>query len=233
MKYLTLLVVSVLFSTNTFCQKGSSEKVISLMDSYWKEMNPETLKEATALIDKVFAKPGALENKNALYAKSQVLTASFTSEEYEAPEDLDAYLKTILDINRKALKADAKNTNRFKILNNLYKIKNQMTVKGSESYVEQDFETATKYYKSATELNDLEVDFPRLPVIDTSTFYTAAVTARLAGLDEEAIKLFERVTEMEYNREDAYDQLINLYKKGYFDVKARKLEAKKAKLFPK
>jgi len=131
-----------------------------------------------------------------------------------------------------ALFHDTRGKNRYKVLLNLYKLKNFMSTRGGEKYVEQDYSTAKHYYKLATQLNDVERQYPRVPAIDTSIFVTAAVTARLAGDDMEAISLFERVLDMEYHRPDVFNQLIALYKKNNFEVKAKKTRIDKLKVFP-
>ena len=81
-------------------------------------------------------------------------------------------------------------------------------------------------------MNGVEIKFPRIARPDTSTIYSTAVMAGLAGKDDLAIKYFEQVVELGYYRQDAYDQLIRLYKKNKYDVKAKKMEIKKNKAFP-
>jgi len=232
MKYLFSTSFIIFFSFGLMAQKSQSNKVLKLLDTYKQDSLPETLDLAYKLVDEIFEEESAYSDPLALYAKSQTLAHQILTPNYEEPDDVKLFLEDVHETYKSALFHDTRGKYRYNILLSLYKIKAKMSALGAEKYVEEDFKSAINFYRLSTQLNDVEREFPRVPAIDTTIFVTAAVTANLAGEDEEAIRLYERVLEMEFYREDIFNQLIALYKKNQFEVKAKKTKIEKLKIFP-
>lgn len=220
-------------STVVFAQELAVEQVLTNISQYEKESDDKLMEKIDKSLGKLFENEKSNIDPACLYAQLKWATVLFLKEEFEMPDNTEEFLEAFSKKYKRALKYDEDQAFRYKILSDLYKVKSKLVVLGSASYAESKFEEAFSFYNTATTLNDIERVYPRIPAVDTSTLYTTAVIASLAGNEEDAITLFEKVTALEYGREDAYDQLINLYRKNDFNVKARKLEIKKSKLFPK
>lgn len=233
MRYILTVILIQFLVIGVSAQENQSDKVLKMMDTYKIDSLPETLELASELIVEIFDEESAHLDPKALYAKSRVLAAQILNPNYEEPDNVKLFLQDVHETFEGALFHDTRGKYRYKVLLSLYRIKSQMSALGAEKYVEEDYPSAKDFYKLATQLNDVERRFPRIPAIDTTIFVTAAVTARLAGDDLEAIELFERVLDMEYYREDIFNQLIALYKKNDFEVKAKKTKIDKLKIFPK
>jgi len=232
MKNITITIAIILLQVSLHGQTSTMRSAMKMMDAYWAEPTVEHYEEAEALISEIWESEGASTDAIALLLKSELLTAQLTNEAYDESDDFDVFLEDIVDTYNKALIYDNYNRNRYRILKNLYNVKNVLTIKGVAHYQDKNFEKAFSYYDAASRMNEVEIKFPRIAQPDTSTIYTTGVMASLAGKDALAIKYLERVVELKYYRKDAYDQLIALYKKNKFDVKAKKMEIKKNIAFP-
>jgi len=232
MKYLTITLIFLCLNSIGIGQDLEIGKVKVLLKAYQEDKSAAALDDVVDATEALFDTEEASTNGIALYLKAEVLKEQLLSPYYETPEALDVFLKDVIDTYSGALIYDRMDKNRYNILLQLYEVKQALTTKGSEYYTGEKLDIAYLYYNAATEINEVEIKFPRIARPDTSTIYTAAVVARLAEKDNEAIEKFEQVIDLEYYRSDAYDQLIQLYKKHKYDVKARKLEIKKNKMFP-
>jgi len=232
MKYLLVFIAFIFLQTEGISQNLEIGKVKALLKTYQAEKSEAGLDELLEATETLFDNEEALSNGLALYLKAEVIKEQILSPDYESPEDLDLYLDEVIDTYKGALIYDRMDKNRYNILLLLYDVKLALTAKGADYYTVANYDVAYQYYNAATEINEVEIKFPRIARPDTSTIYTAAVVARLAEKDELAMEKFEQVVDLEYYRQDAYDQLIQLYKKNKFDVKARKLEIRKNKMFP-
>ena len=230
-RYVLLLAI-LLSQLPLLAQSKLENKAYKLIDKYWSEPSVENLEIAEEVIDELMEDNNAMQSAIPLYIKSQFMAAQITNTEAELPDDYEEFLDELVIIYNKALIYDDHNQNRYLILKNLYDIKSKLTEIGSAHYQEKDFNKAYRFYDAATRINEVEIKFPRIARPDTSTIYTSAVMAGLAGEDDIAIKYFEQVVDLGYYRPDAYDQLIRLYKKNKYDVKAKKMEIRKNKVFP-
>lgn len=232
MKYTFILIVAILSSFQLVAQsKSNTNKALNLLNAYWAEQDESTLEDIDKLVQKIFEDESAYDDSQAHFAKAQLMTAKIMQEEFE-PGDVNAFLEEFNTSFEMALKKDSKKAYRYFILEKLYGAKAQLGQLGADQYVEANYEDALQYYNSATYLNELEIDFPRMVRPDTSTIYTTAVVAQLAKDNDRAIELFQKLVDMDYNRRDIYDYLIRLYERENFDVKARKVEILRNKRFP-
>jgi tetratricopeptide (TPR) repeat protein len=232
MREIIYTIAFLFFYVSLYSQSSDIRKANKAMSKYWAEPTIEQLEKTTEIIDQIFENESAATDRSALYLKSQLLTAQLTNEDFDDSENYEDFLDDIVSTYNKALVYDEQNQNRYHILKNLFSVKDALTTAGSTYYLEEDFQKALKYYDAASRINEVEIKFPRIARPDTSTIYSTAVMASLAGEDEVAMRYFERVVELGYYRQDAYDQLINLYKKNKYDVKAKKMEIEKKKAFP-
>jgi tetratricopeptide (TPR) repeat protein len=232
MRKLLLVTATFLLHICLHSQSNTIGDATKLMNAYWAEPTAENYNKAEVAISEIWENDNAQTDAISLFLKSQILTAQLTNEEIDKPDDYAAFLDEIVDTYSTALIYDKNNKNRYHILKNLFAVKDALTTEGAIYYNDKDYENAYKCYDAASRMNEVEIKFPRIARPDTSTIYSSGVMANLAGKDELAIKYFERVVELQYYRQDAYDQLIALYKKNKFDVKAKKMEIKKNQAFP-
>lgn len=232
MRMIFIIILVIAIQALGITQDLDFGTIRSLLKTYQEEKKESDLDNLLDATEEMFESEEASTNGIALYLKAEVIKEHLLSADYETPDELDIYLKDVIDTYNGALIYDRLDKNRYNILLLLYDVKQEFTNKGANYYTDQNLEVAYQYYNAATEINEVEIKFPRVARPDTSTIYTAAVVARLAEKDEIAMKKFEQVIEMEYSRSDAYDQLIDLYKKNKFPVKAKKMEILKNKRFP-
>ncbi len=232
MRKILIVTITFLLHFSLHSQSKTVSNATKLMNAYWAEPTIENYSKAEAAISEIWESDNASTDASSLFLKSQILTAQLTNEEVEKPDDYEMFLDDIVDTYSTSLIYDKNNKNRYNILKNLFAVKDALTTLGSANYLEKDYERAYKYYDAASRMNEVEIKFPRIARPDTSTIYSTAVMASLAGKDELAIKYFEQVVELQYYRQDAYDQLIALYKKNKYPVKAKKMEIRKNQAFP-
>lgn len=227
-----LLMMAILVCQPSFAQKKNEvNEALKILKEYWAVKDLNKLEEVETIIEKVFEDEAAMDDPKAHFAKAQFMTAQIMLEDF-TPEDTSEFLSEYNNSFEMALKKDVRNSHRYFILEKLYSAKAQLGQLGANQYVESNYEEALHYYNSATFFNELEIKYPRTVRPDTSTIYTTAVVAKLAKDNSRAIELFQSLVDMEYNRADIYDYLINLYEKENFDVKARKVEILRNKRFP-
>ena len=104
--------------------------------------------------------------------------------------------------------------------------------KGNAVYEESDYDLAHQYYQKSLELNDLEMEYPRVMPRDTSLLFTSGVFANLAGKTDEAIQVFEALVNMEYPREDMYNYLEKLYTEKGQEAKVAEIIKLKEQRYP-
>ncbi len=216
----------------TYGQGSTPDQVLSLLDKYSSSPDIEVLSKAKEMLDDFFTDDKNRNDEDGLFAKVRYLTYDISREDFELPDDAILYIEDINSTFRKALKQDEKCIYRYRIHKNLYTVKSKLLEFGRQYYEAIDYEQAYPFYDGAVSLNQTQIDFPRVITPDTTTIYTAAAAAYSMKNDEEAIKHFQRLVDYEYNRPEVYDYLIRLYRRNKFDVKAKKVEIKKKKLFP-
>jgi len=232
MKEIFTFIILLLIGYQAFGQsKTLMDKTQKALNVYRIENDLDKLAELNDLIVEVFKDENASENAEAHYLKAQILTEQLLNDEYEI-EDYRYFLEDIRIAYDKALLKDVRRSNRYFVLEKLYSAKAKLGEKGAKFYEAADYNTALGFYDSATYLNQLEIDYPRMIRPDTSTIYSNAVVAHLAKNSDRAIELFQKLVDMEYDRADAYDYLIRLYEAESYDVKAKKIRILKNMRFP-
>lgn len=229
MKYLIIFFFGLVASLS-FAQSSELNQVSKLIGSFEAEKDLTNLEEAESLITDLFAKRDFEPSAQAYFSKAKVMSLLLRNKEIEDPL---TYAQDLKASYSSALAADTEMKLRYDILNELYLSKARLTELGNISYEEKDFENAHAYYKTAFDYNAIEVAHPRHMTVDTSLLFTSAVFGSLAKKNKEAITDFERLVEMEYNREDLYDYLIRLYQEEGMEAKAKNIQKLKDLRFPK
>jgi len=228
MKYLFFSLFS-LFALTSNAQTNQLNEVQKLIKSFKAEKNLDALTQAKDLITELITKDNNAQSPVLQLTRANVLTLAAEHLESDEPiKDCDK----IIDAFSSALVNDSDMKNRPQILLDLYDSKINMMNKGNKVYEESDYDMAHQYYKKTLELNELEMEYPRVMPRDTSLLFTSGVFANLAGKSDEAIQVFEELVDMEYARPDMYNYLEKLYTEKGQEEKAKNIIALREKRYP-
>lgn len=229
MKYLSILFL--VFSTLQIqAQIEEIKEIQTLMSEFEKGKDLATLTLAEEKLEELFSKKMVSDNLSALTTKAKVKHAVL---EHGSPETPVNYAQDLTNTYRLALESDRKMSQRHLILRDVYKSKNMLITIGNDTYTSGAYKEAHGYFEQALALNTIERDFPRHVVLDTSILFSKAVIAKLAEEDQTSIKDLERLVELEYNREEIYDYLVELYGKKSDDKNLERIKKLKELKFPK
>ena len=227
MKYLVLIIFSIL----TIGLQGQTEQlneVQKLITSFNESEDISLIPKAQKLVAKIFEDKSVHKDPTHLYTKAQVTSLALEHLDIDNPYKVCDEIETTYST---ALSHDSNMKHRNTILNHIYNSKSAMRKIGNLAYEEQDYESAFIYYQKLLKLNELEVAHPRHAAPDYSLKYTAGVYANLAGKKDEAAQIFEELIEVEFNRVDMYDSLINYYKEKDREVDAKRITRLKEERF--
>lgn len=233
MKKLSLFVM--LFSClliqaqSTTSNKKTLDEINTLLNKFTNEQDLGSLMTAEEKVNNLFQNKQPNNDLQALLVKSDVYHAIL---EHAEPDEPLKYSDALKSTYRMALEADANMIQRQNILAKVYKTKNLLITKGNETYVASDYSKAHDFFDHALAMNTIERDFPRHMTLDTSVLFSKAIFAKLSDKDKVAITDLERLVEMNYQRSDLYDSLIELYGKEGDDKNIERIQKLKSERFP-
>lgn len=210
-------------------QTDQLNKVDKLIESFSESQDVDLIAEAKSLMDKVFENESAMNDPTSLSMMAAVETMALEHTEVDDPFKLSDEIESLYSaafINDKKMKM------RQDLLNLVYQSKKALLNLGNKTYEAKSYDEAYKYYQKALKMNDLEVAHPRYASKDYSLQYTAAVFAGLAGKKEESMKIFEELVEVNYDRVDMYDTLINYYTEKDKKTDLMRIKKLKAERYP-
>ena len=228
MKYLFFSLFS-LFALISNAQTSQLNEVQKLIKSFKTDKDLAALGKAQEMIVELVDKDNNAKSPKMQLTKATVLTLAVDNLELDNPIDECDEIITAYD---SALSLDSRMTFRPQILLDVYDSRIKMMNKGNAVYEESEYDLAHQYYQKSLELNDLEMEYPRVMPRDTSLLFTSGVFANLAGKTDEAIQVFEELVNMEYPREDMYNYLEKLYTEKGQEAKVVEIIKLKEQRYP-
>ncbi len=104
------------------------------------------------------------------------------------------------------LDSDKKLTKKIKV--GYDRLKPLFERRGLEAYIKEDYKSAFNSFKSAVDMNLMDINSS---VIDTVMIFNAGMTASKAGMDQESIKYYELARTYNYDEPSLYIYLKNKY----------------------
>jgi len=228
MKYLFLICLLYL-ATNLGAQQAELTEIKQLVNSFEKNQDLESLKNANQKLTKLFKEKDLSRDLNALIFRSKVLSLVYDNIALDDPTTVTTELYKTYSA---ALSADKNNIYRTQLLNELYDNKAKIVTNGNKAYENKDYKFAHSCAETALKLNALEIEYPKTAAIDTSVLFSKAIFAKLSNNSDVAIKDFEKLVDMKFYRSDPYDYLFELYTQANLTEKAEKIRTLKAERFP-
>jgi len=203
MKKFILLIAAVSISFGAMSQKG---KVTSAL-GYIEQGQLDKAKED---IDLALANENTINWPNTYYAKGKLCQASFESENPKFKELYKDPLAEAYEAYEKALELDPKGTIKKKIITGMSYITlaNDLFADGSARFEAKDYAGSLKSFETQIKISESD---KYAGAIDTGMYYNAGLAAINAGNQNEAIKFFEKCTEMKYLGIQPYYQIYQSY----------------------
>jgi len=190
MKKGLIFLMFLTFSLVALPQKGKVTSAISYTDQ-------GMLDKAKEAIDQALLNESTMNWPNTYFAKGKLCQAVFESENSGFKSLYSDPLEEAFASYEKAMELDPKGTMKKKIITNL--VYNSLAVnlynQGSMQFESKDFERALKSFK--TQIKITEGD-KYVGTVDTGMYYNAGLAAVNAKKYAEAIKYYEKCTEMKY-----------------------------------
>lgn len=210
-------------------QETKIGEIQKLVTAYETKKEIATLGNAAKLLNDLLKKQTKSDNLQTNILATKVYSHMLSDMELEEPIEHEMKLNQAYDL---ALGNDKNMSYRFQLLSALYKAKNEMITSGKKAYEEENYDLAYAHYKNALASNDLEIKYPKYMSRDTTILFTSAVFAKMAGENKAAIESLEAIIDMDYNRKDAYDYLIELYNKEGNEKRATQILNLKNQRYP-
>jgi tetratricopeptide (TPR) repeat protein len=189
-KYFLLIAAVVSISFGAMAQKGKVTSALSYIDQ-------GLLDKAKEAIDQALVDEKSKDWFNTYFAKGKLCQASFESENPKFKEFYADPLQEAYAAYEKSMELDPKGTMKKKIITNM--IYNSLAVnlyaQGSARFEAKEYAGALKSFE--TQILITEGD-KYAGAVDTGMYYNAGLAAFNSGKFNEAIKYFEKCTEMKY-----------------------------------
>ncbi|HLN19477.1 MAG TPA: tetratricopeptide repeat protein [Bacteroidales bacterium] len=203
MKKFFLLIAAISISLGAMSQKGKVTSALSLIDQ-------GQLDKAKEAIDQAIANEKTVNYANTYFAQGRLCQEVFKSDNPKFKELCPNPLQQAYASYEKALSLDEKGALKKRLITGM--IYNNLAVdlynQGSQQFEAQDFTGALQTFE--TQIKVTESD-NYAGAIDTGMYYNAGLAAVNSSKYPEAIKYFEKCTEMGYMGVTPYFQIYESY----------------------
>jgi tetratricopeptide (TPR) repeat protein len=203
MKKYFLLIAVFSISLGALAQKGKVNLALSLIEQ-------GALDKAKEAIDQALEHDKSKDWFNTYYAQGKLCEAVFLSDNPDFQEYYPSPLQEAYASYKKGLELDEKDKLRKRMITTMTynSLAANLYNQGSTKFSEQDYEGALESFETQIEiaLSDLYVG-----MADTGMYYNAGLAAINSGQYNDAIKYFEKCTEMKYEGITPYYQLYESY----------------------
>ena len=203
MKKFLLLIAVVSISFGVMAQKGKVTSALSLIDQ-------GVLDKAKDAIDEALANEKTANWFNTYFAKGKLCQASFESTDPKFKAFYPDPLAEAYASYQKALELDDKGTVKKKIITGM--VYNSLAInfynQGSARFEAKDYEGALKSFESQIKVTESD---EYAGAVDTGMYYNAGLAAVNSSKYNEALKYFEKCTEMKYLGITPYFQMSEAY----------------------
>ncbi len=203
MKKFFLLIAAISITMGAMAQKGKVTSALSYID----QGNLDKAKEA---LDQALTNAKSKEWDNTYFVLGKLCQAVYTTDNPKFKELIKDPLSAAYDAYQKALELDKKGAMKKKIITSM--AYNNLAVnlynQGSKEFEDKDYAGALKSFETQIKITESDL---YAGALDTGMYYNAGLAAVNAGKPKEAIKYFEKCTEMKYMGITPYFQIYSSY----------------------
>jgi tetratricopeptide (TPR) repeat protein len=224
MKKFFLLIAAVSISFAAMSQKGKVTSAQSFIDQ-------NMLDKAKEAIDQALLDEKSKEWTNTYFVKGKLCQAVFQSGDVKYKDYYADPLAEAYAAYEKSMALDPKGSTKKKMITTMTynTLAVDLFTQGSTKFEAKDFEGALKSFENQIKITEGEM---YVGAVDTGMYYNAALAATNAGKTKEAIKYFEKCTEMKYLGITPYFQMSQCYQTLGDTVKAESILTNLSSLFP-
>jgi len=224
MKKAILFLTIISISLSALSQKGKVTSAISYTDQ-------GMLDKAKGAIDQALLNESTMNWPNTYFAKGKLCQAVFESENPDFKSLYSDPLEEAYNSYEKAIELDPKGTVKKKIITNM--VYNSLAVslynQGSTKFENKDFEGALKSFETQIKITESD---KYAGSVDTGMYYNAGLAAVNSKKYREAIKYYEKCTEMKYLGVRPYFEIQACYMELGDTVKAESVLTNLTTQFP-
>ncbi len=224
MKKAILFLTIISISLSALSQKGKVTSAISYTDQ-------GMLDKAKGAIDQALLNESTMNWPNTYFAKGKLCQAVFESENPDFKSLYSDPLEEAYNSYEKAIELDPKGTVKKKIITNM--VYNSLAVslynQGSTKFENKDFEGALKSFETQIKITESD---KYAGSVDTGMYYNAGLAAVNSKKYREALKYYEKCTEMKYLGVRPYFEIQACYMELGDTVKAESVLTNLTTQFP-
>ncbi len=224
MKKFFLLLAAICISIVALPQKGKVTSALSFIDQ-------GALDKAKEAIDQALLDEKSKDWFNTYFAKGKLCQASYASENPKFKAFYPDPLEEAYASYEKAIELDPKGAMKKKIITNMVynSLAADLYSQGSARFVEQDYAGALKSFETQIKITESD---KYAGAVDTGMYYNAGLAAINSSKYNEAIKYFDKCTEMKYLGIKPYFQIYESYMNLGDTVKAESILMNLSNIFP-
>lgn len=220
--------------TMTHFAFGQNNKVVSAwnyLTYYERDGDKESLKVAQEAINEAAKHENTKGNAKTWFYKGRIEHAMTGEEMYK--DNVSENRSSAFESFKNCLELDKKGRHKDDVIQSLRVLTSDFYTQGVDNYNAKDFEASYNDFNKVVEIRGLINENIKKPeAFDTASHQAAALSAERAGMDSEAIVIYEKMYDMDIVDAASMQSLIGLYKKTGNADKASKMSAKARELFP-
>jgi tetratricopeptide (TPR) repeat protein len=203
MKKFFLLIAAISITMGAMAQKGKVTSALSFIDQ-------GSLDKAKEALDQALTNEKSKEWDNTYFVLGKLCQAVYTTDNPQYKDLIKDPLSAAYDAYQKALELDKKGAMKKKIITSM--AYNNLAVnlynQGSKEFEDKDYADALKSFETQIKITESDL---YAGALDTGMYYNAGLAAVNAGKPAEAIKYFEKCTDMNYMGITPYFQIYSSY----------------------
>ncbi len=203
MKKYLLLIAAISMSLSAMSQKGKVTSALSFIDQ-------GSLDKAKEALDQALVNEKSKNWDNTYFALGKLCEAVYKSDNPTYKAYFKDPLAEAYSYFEKALELDSKGSMKKRMITSM--VYNSLAVdlynQGSKRFEEENYDGALKSFETQIKITESDL---YAGAVDTGMYYNAGLAASNAGKQEEAIKYYDKCTQMGYMGVTPYFQIYSSY----------------------
>jgi len=230
---ISLILTAVLF-ISTVTANAQNSKVVAAwnyLTEFQRDGSEEAILKAREAINEATTHEKTMANAKTWNYKGMIELAILGSEAHQdlAPEAMKAATEAF----EKSIELDTKKRFKDDNVQNLRFLINSIYTSGSDFYNAKDYKSAYGEFSQILEIRDLiDANTKKAEPMDTASLQAGAICAQNAGLDDEAMTLYQKMYDANIKEDYVLKGLSGLNKKAGNDAKAKALREEARALYP-
>jgi len=230
-KSLILITLMICTGLMTHAQNNKVVSAWNYLTNYQRDGESAELLKARESINLATEHESTIGNAKTWYYKGLVEMAIVGAEELKA--DSGNSLSEAANAFSKSLSLDKKKRHKDDNLQNLRALTAMIYNQGSEFYQAKDFKNAYTNFSQILDLRETISEYAKkAEPVDTASLQAAALSADQAGMDDEALGIYEKMYDLDIKEVYVFNGLTALYKKKGDAAKAKMMREEARKAFP-